>query len=628
MLFEDVTWTVSTADRVGLTGPNGAGKTTLFKILSGLDSPDAGEVTMPRGTTVGYLPQEGVVHFGRSLRDEVMTVFSFLLDIASEQRELEEKMAHVDPTSPDYASVLYRYGECQEIWTRHDGFTLESQVEVVLLGLGFKPDELALPTETFSGGWQMRIALAKLLLARPSLLLLDEPTNHLDLEARNWLEAYLLSYPHAVVLVSHDRYFLDQVVTRITEIDRRSLVDYTGNYTRYLDLRSKALEELRARARHLEEERERMERFISRFRYQATKAAQVQSRVKMLDKLETIEVPPERKPMKVRLPPPARSGRVVLELKSLSKRYGAKEVFREAELLVERGEKVAVVGPNGAGKSTLMRLLAEVEPPDRGERKLGHNVSIAYFGQDRSHDLDGEKTVLGELMSVAPMEVVPQLRSLLGAFLFRGDDVEKKVKVLSGGEKSRLALAKMLLRPANLLLMDEPTNHLDLDSKDVLLEALQNYPGTVLVVSHDRYFLDELATRVAEVGGGGIRMYWGNYEDYLRAVAAQNAPPPAPVPTASAAAPVPPPSGKTRAPRPLRNRDAARQVQKERQKIEASIVELETAVASLEGRMAVPGFYGDRDNVRDVVATHQTLKGQLEKLYKEWETLPTQEVAG
>jgi len=613
-LFQDVTWCVSTGDRVGLAGPNGSGKTTLFRILTGLESADQGEVTMPRGTTVGFLPQEGLAHEGRTLHQEAMSVFADLLALQDEQRQLEGAMGRLDPATPEYQAVLKRYGECQELWDRRGGFSLDAQVEVVLRGLGFTGNDFASPTETFSGGWQMRIALAKLLLARPSLLLLDEPTNHLDLEARNWLEEYLASYPHAVVLVSHDRYFLDRVVTRITVIDRRRLLDYPGNYSRFLETHAKQMEELRARAAEQEEERERIQRFIDRFRYKATKAAQVQSRVKMLSKMQRIEVPPERKPMTLRLPAPPRSGRIVVELKKVVKCYGAKEVFRDLDLLVERGEKVALVGPNGAGKSTLTRLLAGVDPVDSGERRLGHNVNLAYFGQDRAQDLDGEKSVLAELMSVAPIEMVPRLRTLLGAFLFRGDDVDKKVKVLSGGEKSRLALAKMLLRPANLLVMDEPTNHLDLDSKDVLLEALEAYPGTVVIVSHDRHFIDELATRTAAVGGGTVRLYWGNYEDYLRAREAEEAGvgEPAARPQVKAA---PAPKRVNEAKPGRSKRDDKREIER----LEETIADMETAIASLEGRMAVPGFYDDRKGAEEVVSTHQSLKEQLGKLYQEWE---------
>ena len=626
ILFENVTWSVSEGDRVGLTGPNGSGKTTLLRILAGTETPDKGDVTAPRGTRVGFLPQDGLSHGGRTLKEEVTSVFADVLALQDEQRELEEAMSRPDPESTDYQAVLKRYGECQEEWDRREGFSIEARVEEVLRGLGFQGDELEAPTEIFSGGWQMRIALAKLLLARPDILLLDEPTNHLDLEARNWLEEFLAVYPHGVVLVSHDRYFLDRVVTRITEIDRRQLHNYPGTYSNFLEVREKAIAELRARARHQQEEMERIQRFIDRFRAKASKAKQVQSRVKMLEKMERIEVPPERKLMKLRLPQPERSGRVVLELKGVTKKYGEKQVFNGVDLLVERDERVALVGPNGAGKSTLMRLLAGVEPPDSGELEPGHKVSRGYFSQERAFDLDENKTVLANLMEVAPIDLIPRLRSILGAFLFRNDDVDKKAKVLSGGEKSRLALAKMLLRPANVLLLDEPTNHLDLDSKAVLLNALKGFTGTLIFVSHDRYFIDELATKVVEVGNGTVRLHWGNYEDFVRATA-----PPEPVPEeidvaskkslrpsstkgrkGTKAAPLNGKSGKS---------NRARRRREKAQKLEDSVAEVETAIASLEGRMAVPGFYDDANAAADVVATHESLKVELDRLYREWESL-------
>jgi ATP-binding cassette subfamily F protein 3 len=511
--------------------------------------------------------------------------------------------------------VLQRYGEVQDEWERRGGFSLEAQASEVLSGLGFSEEELRAPTETFSGGWQMRIALAKLLLQRPSLLLLDEPTNHLDLDARNWLEDYLAAYPHAVVLVSHDRYFLDRVATRITEIDRRRLVDYTGNYSQYLETREAKLVELRARAAHQQEEMERIKRFIERFRYKATKAAQVQSRVKMLEKMERIEVPPERKLVNLRLPDPPRTGRIVLELEKVGKRYGNKVVFRDADLLVERGDKVALVGPNGAGKSTLMRLLAGAEALDSGERKVGHNVAMSFFSQDRAYNLNENQTVLENMMEAAPVELIPRLRNILGAFLFHGDDIDKKVKVLSGGEESRLALAKMLLRTSNVLLLDEPTNHLDLDSKEILLHALNNYKGTVVFVSHDRYFMDELAEKILEVGDGSIHMYWGNYEDYLRAKPEETVPE-EPKPRRDKK-----PTTGEGVRKPTSSKNQARRLRKQLDELEESIAEMETAKASLEGRMSVPGFYDNPDEANAIVETHQSLEGKLEKLYEEWEAL-------
>lgn len=619
-LFEDVTWNVSEGDRVGLAGPNGSGKTTLLRMLTRTEPVDGGKVTTPRGTTVGYLPQDGLRHRGKTLRAETLLAFEKVLAIGEEIKKLEEQMSALDPSSEEHGEVIERYGECRDEWDRQSGFSLESRAEEVLFGLGFTEDELDAPTESFSGGWQMRIALAKLLLAQPNLLLLDEPTNHLDLEARTWLEGFLAAYPHAIVLVSHDRYFLDRVVTRITEIDRRKLVDYTGNYSDYLDTRAKALAELRAKATRQQEEIDRTRRFIDKFRYKASKAKQVQSRIKMLEKMKKIEIPPERKLMKLRLPEVERSGRVVLELEDVRKSYGDNHVFTGANLIIERGERMALVGPNGVGKSTLMRLLANVENPDGGEIKLGHNVKTGYFSQDR-YDLDEERTVLENMTEGASVEMIPRLRNLLGAFLFHGDDVDKKVKVLSGGEKSRLALARMLLRPANVLLLDEPTNHLDLDSKEILLDALKTYQGTLVFVSHDRYFLDELSTKVTEIANGQVHVHWGGYSDYLRSledVAEEPAAAPEPLSTSK---PDTDDTAATKAKGKALSKNEARRIQERLEEIELNISETEFAIDSLEGRMAVPGFYDDPETANQVVKTHEDLKAKLKSLYREWDEL-------
>ena len=628
-LFEGVTWNVSQGDRVGLTGPNGSGKTTLLRLLTRQESADDGKVTMPRGTTVGYLPQDGLTHSGKTLRGEALTAFEELLALGREMHALEEEMSALDPASERHHEVLERYGECRDAWDQRGGFEIEARTEEVLLGLGFKAEELSRPTESFSGGWQMRIALAKLLLQSPSILLLDEPTNHLDLEARNWLEDFLANYPHAIVMVSHDRYFLDRVINRVTEIDRRKLVDYSGNYSSYLTVRANALAELRAKASRQQEEIERIKRFVDRFRAKATKAKQVQSRLKMLEKIEVVEVPPERKLMKLRLPDPTRSGRVVIEVESVRKRYGATTVFEGADLVVERGERLALVGPNGVGKSTLMRLLSGAEKPDGGQIKLGHNVSMGYFSQDR-YDLDPDRTVLENMGDGAPVEMVPRLRNILGAFLFQGDDVDKKVKVLSGGEKSRLALARLLLRPSNVFLLDEPTNHLDLDSKEILLDALRAYKGTLVFVSHDRYFLDELATKVAEIGDGRIALHWGGYPEFLRAKErAEMGGGPEELssePALEATAPIEPQKVPAPSALPL-SKNQVRALRERVETIESEIAETELAIDSLEGRMTVPGFYDDATHSAAIVRTHEELKAKLQSLYDEWESL-SERVAG
>ena len=411
--------------------------------------------------------------------------------------------------------MLDRYSELSDRFRFAEGYSIDLQVATVLGGLGFSTDDFHRPAETFSGGWQMRIALAKLLLGRPGLLLLDEPTNHLDLEARNWLESYLREYPHAVILVSHDRFFLDAVVTKIADLNLRTLTDYHGNYSDYLVERDARIDRLRAAKKEQDEEVARIKMFIDRFRYQATKASQVQSRIKLLEKVVPIEVPPERRKVHFTFPAAAKSGRTVIELKHVRKAYGPIGVFDNASVHIERGDRIALVGPNGTGKSTLMRMLAAEEGPDRGERHLGHQVVIEYFAQDEATRLDPTLTVYEALAAGSPLHMVPAIRNILGGFLFSGDDIYKKCGVLSGGERTRLAVARMLLRPSNLLLLDEPTNHLDLDSKDVLLDALIDYGGTLIFVSHDRYFVERLATRIIEVGNGRAESFPGTYLEFL-----------------------------------------------------------------------------------------------------------------
>jgi len=520
-LIDHVTWQISDGDRVGLCGPNGAGKTTLLKMLAGLDEPDSGAVVKPSDLTMGYLPQDGLTHSGRTVFEEASSAFQPLLDIKAEMHDIEHRLGDASIPQDDHDAMLVRYSELQDRFRLGDGYSMDLRIATVLRGLGFSPEDAARPAETFSGGWQMRIALAKLLLGRPNLLLLDEPTNHLDLEARNWLEEYLGAYPYAVILVSHDRYFLDAVVTRITDLNLRKLTDYVGNYSKYVAQRDAMLERLRQAKKEQDEEVARVKMFIDRFRYQATKAAQVQSRIKLLEKVVPIEVPPERKRIHFTFPACRKSGRTVLELKHVRKAYGPVTVFRNLSLHIERGDRIALVGPNGSGKSTLMRMLSGEEAPDSGSRTVGHEVVTEYFAQDEAARLDPTPTVYETLASGSPTDMVPAIRNILGGFLFSGDDVYKKAGVLSGGERTRLAVARMLLRPSNTLLLDEPTNHLDLDSKDVLLEALEDYGGTLIFVSHDRYFVEELATKIIEVGHGEAVVYPGTYTEFLWSKAQQ-----------------------------------------------------------------------------------------------------------
>jgi ATP-binding cassette subfamily F protein 3 len=645
-LFDRVTWQIGDGDRVGLCGPNGAGKTTLLKMLAGLDEPDSGLVAKPADLTIGYLPQDGLTHGGRTVFDEVSSAFQGLLDIKAEMHDIEHRLADASVPQAEHDAMLSRYAELQDRFRIADGYSMDLRIATVLRGLGFSPEDSARQCETFSGGWQMRIALAKLLLGRPNLLLLDEPTNHLDLEARNWLEEYLHDYPYAVILVSHDRYFLDAVVTRITDVHLRKLTDYVGNYSKYVELRDAMLERLRQAKREQDEEVARVKMFIDRFRYQATKAAQVQSRIKLLEKVVPIEVPPERKRIHFRFPDCVKSGRTVLELKHARKAYDRLTVFRDVSLHIERGDRIALVGPNGTGKSTLMRLLSGEEATDAGTRTIGHQVVMEYFAQDEATRLDPTLTVYETLASGSPNDMVPAIRNILGGFLFSGDDVYKKAAVLSGGERTRLAVARMLLRPSNTLLLDEPTNHLDLDSKDVLLDALEDYGGTLIIVSHDRYFVEKLATKIIEIGHGEAVVYPGNYTEFLwhkehpdagirdsgsgirSAQKNKKSQPRVPSPESRVPSPesrVPNPESREQRKRQEAERKkqqrAAEALQKRITDLEGRIADREAQVKELEAAMSAPGFYDDRDSSKQVIDRHQALMWEVGDLMAQWEAL-------
>jgi ATP-binding cassette subfamily F protein 3 len=661
-LLEHVTWQIGDGDRVGLCGPNGAGKTTLLKMLAGLDDPDSGAIVRPADLTIGYLPQDGLTHSGRTVFAEASSAFQPLLDIKAEMHEIEHRLGDATVPDSEHEAMLSRYAELQDRFRLSDGYNMDLRIATVLRGLGFNPEDAERPCETFSGGWQMRIALAKLLLGRPNLLLLDEPTNHLDLEARNWLEEYLGVYPYAVILVSHDRYFLDTVVTRITDLSLRKLTDYVGNYSTYVELRDSMLERLRQAKREQDEEVARVKMFIDRFRYQATKAAQVQSRIKLLEKVVPIEVPPERKRIHFTFPRCAKSGRTVFEVKHARKTYPPPPgsngqpvtVFKDLNLHIERGDRIALVGPNGAGKSTLMRLLSAEEPPDSGSRTLGHQVVMEYFAQDEAVRLDPTLTVYETLAAGSPNNMVPAIRNILGGFLFSGDDVYKKAAVLSGGERTRLAVARMLLRPSNTLLLDEPTNHLDLDSKDVLLEALEDYGGTLIFVSHDRYFVEKLATKIIEIGQGEAVVYPGTYAEFLWSKAQKENPktqvpkPKAQETTKNAKstkdgtkdegprtdpgprtdqAQRPKDQGPTREERKRLEADRKKKqrsletLQKRIGDLEARIAEREAKVKELEAAMSAQGFYEDRDASKQLVDQHQALMWEVGDLMGQWEAL-------
>jgi ATP-binding cassette subfamily F protein 3 len=637
---------------------------------------------MASDTTIGYLPQDGVVHHGRTVYDEVVLAFQELLALKQEQHSIEDRLAattHDD--GGDHDGMLERYAEVTDRFKHLGGYEIDARVADVLKGLGFSLEDQQRKTEEFSGGWQMRIALAKLLLARPNLLLMDEPTNHLDLPARNWLEEYLAEYPGSVVLVSHDRYFLDATVKRITEVGLKTLTDYHGNYSKYVVEHAARMDRLREAHTRQSEEIEKAEAFINRFRYQATKARQVQSRIKQLDKVERIEIPPARKKIRFKFPDAPKPGRVVLELKGVRKGYGGNVVLKHVDLIVERGDRIALVGPNGAGKSTLMRVLAAVDRPDEGQRVEGHRVVLDYFAQDQAAVLNPARTAYEEMSAASSNTMVPLIRNILGGFLFSGDDVNKRVSVLSGGERNRLALAKMLLNASNLMLLDEPTNHLDLDSKEVLLEALADYGGTLIFVSHDRYFVDNLATKVIEVGGGEAPLYPGGYEDFVywkkQQAAGLAAPLPSPAkrrpvseddaderaatPIRQVAPPRPHPAPKPASPGPKSKADKGpaagvngkpadpaydpfaprlrkagapsdRQTREREMKrlkarlaeLEKRVAEKEQAVKALEAQMASPGFYDERPRAEQAAEEHKKLMWEVGDLVNQWEALQSE----
>ncbi len=520
LLYEDVSWLITPDERSGLVGGNGTGKSTLLKVLAGLESLDYGTLSRTKGMTLGYLPQDGLVMRGKTVFEECLSVFDEVRGLEQESEELSTKLSEHPPESAEYAAAAERFGAVMDLMQTHDIYTLDYQVGTVLGGLGFPKEDWERRTEEFSGGWQMRIALAKLLLQKPSLLLLDEPTNHLDLETRNWLEEYLRNYPKAFVLISHDRYFLDVTVGKIVELWNKRAHFYVGGYEKFVRQKDERRVQLLNAYKNQRDRIEALEAFINRFRAQATKAKQVQSRIKELEKIERIEIPDEEATIHFTIPQPPASGRTVIEATGLTKIYptkegGEKRVLEDLNFTIDRGDRIALVGANGAGKSTLIRMLSGQEEPTAGTIKLGHNVLADYFAQDQYKVLDPNAGMLDDISGIAPKVPVVELRSLLGCFMFSGDDVFKTLGVLSGGERNRYAMAKMLVSPANMLLLDEPTNHLDLRAKDVLLEAIRNFSGTVMFVSHDRYFIDGLATRVFEVEDRRVHIYPGNYEDYL-----------------------------------------------------------------------------------------------------------------
>jgi len=624
-LFSGVSFTVGMSDRIALIGRNGSGKTTLFEIIAGSIMPDAGSVSLRRGTTIGYLRQDIRASSKSTLLKYVSNSSDAITNLAHKILLLQEDLAE-EKDEETVAGMLKELGELQVLYESKGGYDSEHEAKIILSGLGFTESDFGRARSEFSGGWQTRIELARLLFLNPDILLLDEPTNHLDLETQRWFESYLKRYHGAVLFTSHDRAFLNNVVRKIISIEDDDVIFYHGNYDSYILARQNDIETRQATARRQELNISREMRFIERFRAKATKAAQVQSRIKKLEKVERITVPRSTKKIHFNFPEPPRSGQTVIELKHVGKSYGEHVVYDELNLLLERGDRAAIVGVNGAGKTTLLRMLAGVLPFERGERILGHNVTTAYFAQHYIESLNPRNTILEELRSVAPNQPEQYLRGLLGAFLFSGDDVAKNISVLSGGEKTRVAIARMLTRPANFLLLDEPTNHLDIPSREILTDVMDAYKGTICFITHDRTLIREIANEIIEVQDGRIKVFPGNYDDYLR--------------NSEAAA------GEihvTQIPRDLRQSDRPPSAVKNRQRkalegqlrnahyramspVNQRIGEIEQEVASatarlqeIEAMLADPRHYEDSQNVIVVNHEYTELKEMVAALTAEWD---------
>ncbi|HTY00111.1 MAG TPA: ATP-binding cassette domain-containing protein [Bacteroidota bacterium] len=621
VLFKEISFRIGPRDRIGLVGSNGTGKTTLLRILVGQAEADSGTVNKAKYVTVGYLAQEGTTTRGRTLYGEAESVFGDIIDTQSRLDEVHRKMGELtDHESEEFRELLDLYGELQHKLESSDAFRMKGVIEKVLKGLGFRESDFERDTGEFSGGWQMRIALAKLLLQQPSLLLLDEPTNHLDLESLQWLEEYLQSYEGALIIVSHDRRFLDTMAQTIFELSMGTLSEYAGNFTAYQEQRALRLEQQIAAFENQQAQIKQTQRFIERFRYKATKARQVQSRIKMLERMELVQLEDEEGAIDFEFPPAPPSGKVAMELLNIAKSYDSNVVFEDVSLDIYRGDRLAFVGVNGAGKSTLSRIIAGVEPFESGTRNVGHNVIVSYFAQHQAEELDPGFEVLQTVESVAAGETRRQLRSLLGSFLFHGDDVFKKVRVLSGGEKSRLALAKMLLIPANLLVMDEPTNHLDMRSKGVLQDALEDYDGSFVIVSHDRDFLDPIINKVVEFTYGRIRVFPGTLSEYLDKKKAERAGQSAISQASSRMSVTAGDKERKRQEAALRQERyrATKPIQEKIEAVEKTIAAHEAEKADIERLMSNPSFYKDGEKVKTITARYKEVQELLNNDYFRW----------
>lgn len=630
-LFKNISFRIGPHDRIGLVGSNGAGKSTLLKVLTGSEDFEGGQVDKAKYVNVGYLPQEGMHVEGRSLYAEVESTFGDVIDMQARLEEVHEQMGAItDHTSDEFNELLEIYGELQHRLEDSDVFRMKSKIEKVLVGLGFTQSDMTRGTDEFSGGWQMRIALAKLLLQQPSLLLLDEPTNHLDLDSLTWLEEYLRSYDGAVMIVSHDRRFLDEMTKKTYELSMGEFTEYSGNYTFFVNAKAERREIQFAAMKNQQQQIKQTERFIERFRYKATKARQVQSRIKQLDKIERIEIEDEENAINFEFPKAPQGGAVAMDLQNIYKSYGDLVIFDGLNYAVERGQKIAFVGVNGAGKSTLARIIAGVEPFNGGTRRLGHKTIIGYFAQHQAEELNPEFDVLQTVEAIAAGETRVKLRTLLGCFLFSGDDVFKLVSVLSGGEKSRLALAKMLLQPANLIVLDEPTNHLDMRSKTILQEALMDFEGSAVIVSHDRDFLDPIVDHVVEFKHGEIKSFTGNVSEFLEwrqrlqlAKAESSSTQPSTKSTDTTV------TDKERKRLEAEQRQEryrrTKPVKDKIEKVEKKIETLETEKADIEASMAEPDFYKDGEKAKSTSYRYKEIDKELNDLYHRWNEL-TKEV--
>jgi ATP-binding cassette subfamily F protein 3 len=630
-LFDEISATINPGERIGLVGPNGAGKSTLLKIIAGEQEADSGSVNMSNSATVGYLPQDGVDPDPElTVYQEVEQAFSEILSLREKQEQLQHQLDALDPESAEHKQTLDEFGQVQHQLENIGSYTLQADIERVLMGLGFNENDFSRSTTEFSGGWLMRIALAKLLLRQPTYLLLDEPTNHLDIESLQWIESFLKNYDGTVIIVSHDRAFLDSVTKRTLALRRGNLDDYAGNFSFYEKKYAEEQELLKKQYENQQKERKQTQEFIDRFRYKATKAKQVQSRIKQLEKMEEIELDEEQSEISFRFPPAERSGQVVLKLRDLVKKYDDNTVFDGIDYEIERGDKIAVVGPNGAGKSTLIRILAGIEPITSGKREIGYNVTPGYFAQHQADELNPKNNALEEMRLAGSGENDTRLRTILGCFLFVGDDVFKKVGVLSGGEKSRVALAKMLLNSGNFLIFDEPTNHLDMQSKNILQQALQQYEGTLMIVSHDRDFLDPIVNKTLEVQPGYIKTWLGNVSYYLDKKREER--------EAKEAQEVEKKSEKKKTSDPTEGMSRKEQrrfeaekrntlsrkvkpLKKRLQEFENDIEELEERKMEIEELMADPGFYDDEDRVKEISLEYESVKSESAEKMEKWEEI-------